>query len=156
MPLPLPFCEIWLQWIKPNIDHMAAVRTLIGMTRRLKLGGFRLFKSVSISKDYKKNVFNLQRDSNVKSMVRVTWVGYYFSWLRVYVRPVAMQTNLFSWHWIWSVSVKNRNTNRKEAFQLARVTTAIPKRLTLILPSEMTLTAQNDSINVFFNLDYYL
>lgn len=28
--------------------------------------------------------------------------------------------------------------------------------MTVILLSEMTLTAQDDSINVFFNLDFYL
>lgn len=56
------------------------------------------------------------------------------------------------------MSEKKRNTDRGEAFQLSRVTTTVPqeKRLTLILLSEMTLTAQDDSINVVFNLDYYL
>lgn len=71
---------------------------------------------------------------------------------------MAMETDLFGWHWIWSASEKKRNTDRREAFQLARVTTAVPqeRRMTVILLSEMTLTAQDDSINVFFNLDFYL
>lgn len=38
MPLPLPFfSDIWQQWIRPNINHMAAVRMASGMMRRLKL-----------------------------------------------------------------------------------------------------------------------
>lgn len=50
------------------------------------------------------------------------------------------------------MSEKKRNTDRGEAFQLARVTTAVlqEKGMTLILLSEMTLTGQDDSINVFF------
>lgn len=69
-----------------------------------------------------------------------------------------MEANLFGWHWIWSVSEKKRNPDRGEAFQLETVTAAIPqeKRMTLILLSEMTLTAQGDGINVFLNLDFYL
>lgn len=56
------------------------------------------------------------------------------------------------------MSEKKRNPDRGEAFQLESVTAAIPqeKRMTLILLSEMTLTAQGDGINVFFNLDFYL
>lgn len=56
------------------------------------------------------------------------------------------------------MSEKKRNPDRGEAFQLETVTAAIPqeKRMTLILLSEMTLTAQGDGINVFLNLDFYL
>lgn len=41
---------------------------------------------------------------------------------------------------------------------IGKVTAAIPqeKGVTLILLSEITLTAQDDSINISFNLDFYL
>lgn len=53
------------------------------------------------------------------------------------------------------MSEKKRNNDRGETFQFARVTTAVLQEIgmTLTLLSEITLTGQVDSINVFFYLD---
>lgn len=91
-------------------------------------------------------------------MVSMTLAGYYYSWLGVYISPMATGANLFGWHWIWSVSEKEEKHWQSRSIPIGKVTAAIlqEKGMTLILLSEITLTAKDDSINISFNLDFYL